>query len=70
MAKEIESAQRAGQNERVEVLKETVKNLEAAIKAYQDETLGTGYGYFQDGKQVQIPTPGKQWLTEGISSSL
>lgn len=69
MEKEIETAQKAAQNEKVEELKEAIKNLEAAIKAYQNGTLGWGFGYFQDGKQVRMPTTGKQWLSEvGLAS--
>ena len=62
--KEIQTAQKAAQSEKVEELKETIRNLEAAIKAFQNGTLGWEYALFQEGKQVQVPTPGKQWLTE------
>lgn len=64
--KEIESVQKEARNEKVEELKEAIRNLEAAIKAYQDGTFCWGHACFQDGKQVQIPTMGKQWLTEEV----
>ncbi len=55
---------------RVEVLKEAIKNLEAAIKAYQNGTLSWGSrANFQDGEQVRILTAGKQYLSEvGLAS--
>lgn len=68
--KEIQTAQKAAQNKRVAELEETIMNLKAAIKAYQDGTLGWGRSAnFQGGKRVKVLTPGKQSLTEvGLAS--
>ncbi|KAF7512818.1 hypothetical protein GJ744_011921 [Endocarpon pusillum] len=68
--REIQIAQEAGQNEKVEELKETMKNLGAAIEAYQNRKIGWGSCHcFQDGKLVQAPEPGKRWLSEGFSAA-